>query len=1081
MSLSPLRALARRYAAFGRYPGLHAEDASRLKIIHLFLIVAVLFSSLTGLVFLALGDPAVTWLCFAGVAIQGFELWLIRRRRYRAVKRLFAALFPVYLVVNVYLTGTFRLVGMLALPFVTLTLFLFRKGRVRWGYVAAYTSALVAGFALFRWHVPPFPVHDEGLVNTVGIFLSLTLQVSFLNLYIDEMRLNRRHLLASERRWRTLFHRTPVPLIIYEGGRIVDCNRATVDILGADRKEDLVGRPPNVFSPPRQPDGTPSAEAGRALDERVRAEGTLSAEWTHRRLDGEDLPVELTIASVDGGMVFGIWTDLRERKRQEAEIQRLLDSLRERNGELEAAMERLQRQENATRQILENALDAVVGMDADGRITRWNRRAEELFGWPHDTVIGRLMADVVPAGRFGSVLGSGMERYFRTGSWSLLDTRLEIEARSADGRIFPVELTMTASGDRDRPAFTAFLRDLSDRKQAEEARQRDLEVAEAVNEFAHSLFRQRTEEDVLWDLARNCVQRLGFRECAIYMMDDGGSGLSARAAHGPENPIDLTQRKPRPVAVGEGIVGSVARTGKAEIVADTAADRRYIDDGRLGRCEIAVPIGSGDLVFGVIDSEHPDPGFFGEHHLGVLTVVASLVAHRLAHLREQAGRMAELQRQRAFYEDILNGIPADIAVMDKDHRYLFLNPLAVRSAEMRRWLIGKTDFDYVRERRLPEGFARQRQAVFQRVMATGHSLHWEDRFERDGKEEFILRRLSPVIRDGEVRFVVGYGTDITRIKEAEAVIRDHNDRLRAEVDARTRELAAAIEELRRSNADLESFASAASHDLQEPLRMVTQFLQLLERTQGAKLDDTGRECIEYAVGGVTRMRELVRALLDYSRIGRQALDPAPTDVDALVRGRMADLAGLVAERGAELRCRALPSAVTAEGPLLGMVFYNLMGNALKFNDRPHPVVEVWAEEAADRWTFHVRDNGIGIPPSKERQIFEPFQRLHGSESYPGTGIGLASCRKIVEHHGGRIGYTSVVGEGTDFWFTLPKRVGQVPIPVAGVVHPLAERPVPPLKALPPRRPAAGPGRAVRPKAKGDRRRDTAAVPVRRKP
>lgn len=1019
-----LRSLRERYHQFGHYPGLKREEQARIKLIHLFLLGACGFSLLSGLTALLTGRPGLAGLCLIWVLIQSGEILLIRKGHYRMLKHAFAGFFPLFLVLSTWLTGSFWLVGLLALPFVTLTMFLFRSATTRWNYVMAYMLSLGLGLLISAFGEALFPVHQDWGLYALSVVVAMGLQVLSLNLFIDEMRLAKHELLRSERKYRTLFNRAPFPLVLYESGVITACNEETLNILGARDRKQVIGYKPSAFSPEYQPDGTRSSLKGQALGERVRREGNIRFEWQHKCFDGSEVPVAVTVASVDADAEFGMWQDLREQKANEARIQKLLDQTRRQNQELEATLERLAASERAAQEVLENTLDAVATMDEKGIILRWNKQAALLSGIPREEAIGQRLAEVITAGRFGSVLQSGLEEHARTGRWNLLNHRLEVQAKHRKGRIFPVELTITHAKDQDGHLYTVFLRDISELKEAERARQQDLEVAQAVSRFAQALFKQRREDDVLWELARNCVKGLGFREAAIYMVDEEEHLLFAKAAHGPNNPINLAVRKPRPVAFGEGICGSVAQNGIGEIVANTGEDSRYIDDGRLGRSEIAVPIAADDRVLGVIDSEHPETGFFDERHLNVLTVVASLVAHRIMHLREQNERIRDLQGQRSFYEDILNGIPADIAVMDRDHRYLFLNPKAVRSAEMRRWLVGKTDFDYIKERQLPDAFAKRRKSVFDRVMATGHSLHWEDRFVKDGKEEVILRRLSPVLRDGAVHFVVGYGTDITRIKEAEAVISDHNKLLTAEVAARTQELGEAIDELKRSNAELESYASAASHDLQEPIRVIRQFLALLERTQTDRLDQTGKECIHLAMEGAERMQSMVRALLQYSRIARDGIQTESTDVEALVKGRVADLGQVIKERGASVQWRQLPQDVPAEAALLGMVFYNLINNAIKFNDCAQPSVEIWSDETPDAWVFHVRDNGIGIPAGKQQHIFMPFKRLHDESSYKGTGIGLASCRKIVEHHGGCIGYQSVLGKGTDFWFALPKDPGK---------------------------------------------------------
>ncbi|MBI1191614.1 MAG: PAS domain-containing protein [Bacteroidetes bacterium] len=703
------------------YPGLNADERSRLKLIHLFLLAAVAFSATTGLVFAAFGDYAVTWLCSLGVSIQLGELLLIKRRQYGLIKHLFAVMFPVYMVLNVALTGTFSMIGMLALPFVTLTMFLFRQPGIRALYVVVYTAALVLSFLAQQFIVPVYPVANAELINTIGIFLALALEVFFLNLYIDEMRRNSLALARSERQYHTLFEKAPFPLILYANGGIVDCNEAGLRIMGAERKSQLIGRMPSDFSPEMQANGRPSSEAREGLDELIRQKGTHRFEWTHRDFQGRDFPVEITMAAIHDDLMFGMWSDLSVRKKDEARIHGLLDSLRARKRELESTLE-------------------------------------------------------------------------------------------------------------------------------------------------------------------------------------------------------------------------------------------------------------------------------------------------------------ELSRQRAFYEDILNGLPADVAVFDKDHRYLFLNPVAVNNPDMRRWLIGRTDFDYAQKKGLPTDTARKRHSLFQRVLNSGHSMHWEDRTAIDGKLQVILRRLSPVYVNGQVQFVVGYGTDITKIKEAEAIIKDHNAVLQSQVERRTLELQQAVKELRRSNADLESFAYAASHDLQEPLRMITSFLQMIRRTQGGRLDEAGHEYIDFALNGVGRLTGLIKALLSYSRLDQQDFQLQQADSEALVRDRIADLSALIAERGAEVHFRSLPPTLCCEPVMLGMVFYNIIGNAIKFNRNERPEVSIWAEESAEHWTFFIRDNGIGIPADKKAVIFEPFKRLHSVQEFAGTGVGLASCRKIIERHGGEIDLDSEIGQGTTFYFKLPKTI-----------------------------------------------------------
>jgi signal transduction histidine kinase len=230
---------------------------------------------------------------------------------------------------------------------------------------------------------------------------------------------------------------------------------------------------------------------------------------------------------------------------------------------------------------------------------------------------------------------------------------------------------------------------------------------------------------------------------------------------------------------------------------------------------------------------------------------------------------------------------------------------------------------------------------------------------------------------------------------------------------------ASLEALQRSNAELRQFAYVASHDLSEPLRMVTSYLQLLRRRYGdGRLGADADEFIAHAVDGSVRMRALIEDLLSYSRAGRSS-EPGRVDTGELLASVLTDLGAAVADASAVLDIGELP-AVTGDARELRQVFQNLVANALKFRRGPGVLVSVRAERCAPGWwAFTVADDGIGIPLDQSDRVFEMFQRLHPRDDYEGTGIGLAICRKIVEHHGGTIGVAPRPGGGTEFRFELP--------------------------------------------------------------
>ncbi|MEX2286069.1 MAG: response regulator [Planctomycetaceae bacterium] len=232
------------------------------------------------------------------------------------------------------------------------------------------------------------------------------------------------------------------------------------------------------------------------------------------------------------------------------------------------------------------------------------------------------------------------------------------------------------------------------------------------------------------------------------------------------------------------------------------------------------------------------------------------------------------------------------------------------------------------------------------------------------------------------------------------------------------ELEKTAAELQRSNRELEQFAYVVSHDLKEPLRMITSYTQLLADECQDKLGDEPNRYIHYAVDGASRMRQLIDGLLEYSRVGRKLEPLEPVDLQQLIDQLLWDLQPAIREADARVEVGRL-TTVYGNRMLLGQLFQNLLGNALKFHGDSPPVVSVSCEDRDGHWEFAVADNGIGIGSAHFDRIFQVFQRIHSREQYPGTGIGLAVCRKIVEQFGGRIWVESTPGQGTTFRFTLP--------------------------------------------------------------
>ena len=283
------------------------------------------------------------------------------------------------------------------------------------------------------------------------------------------------------------------------------------------------------------------------------------------------------------------------------------------------------------------------------------------------------------------------------------------------------------------------------------------------------------------------------------------------------------------------------------------------------------------------------------------------------------------------------------------------------------------------------------------------------------------------IKQGATDYVLKDG--LARLPEViRRALREKNERsLRHQAEE---DLARKIDELARSNADLEQFAYVASHDLQEPLRMVTAYTQLLSERYHGQLDESAAKFLGYASEGAQRMQVLIQDLLAFSRVGRNSAACGSVDCNAVMADVLLTLASAILESGAVVTHAGLP-AVWGVRTQMAQVFQNLIGNAIKFRGKEPPVVSVQSEKSGQHWQFSVSDNGIGIPPEYAENIFVVFQRLHTRSEYPGNGIGLAICKKIIERCGGRIWMESQAGSGSTFKFIMPshgpdERVGARP-------------------------------------------------------
>ncbi len=298
--------------------------------------------------------------------------------------------------------------------------------------------------------------------------------------------------------------------------------------------------------------------------------------------------------------------------------------------------------------------------------------------------------------------------------------------------------------------------------------------------------------------------------------------------------------------------------------------------------------------------------------------------------------------------------------------------------------------------------------IYGKIALTGQPM----RFVNEAK---ALNRWYDVyafkIGDDEDREVAILFNDITKFKETENELREYQDTLEEKVKKRTEELA-------KSNDELKHFAYVASHDLREPLRMITSFLQLLERRYMDQLDQDANEFIGFAVDGAKRLDEMIKDLLEFSKVTQKKIEFKKVDINKVLEQTKLNLKYAIDVNNAKINYNTLPT-VYGDEMLIGLLFQNIISNSIKYRSKVSPKIDITATKQSNKYLFAIKDNGIGMSPEHLERIFTIFQRLHSKDEYEGTGIGLAIAEKIVIQHGGKIWAESEPGKGTTFYFTIP--------------------------------------------------------------
>jgi PAS domain S-box-containing protein len=630
------------------------------------------------------------------------------------------------------------------------------------------------------------------------------------------------------------------------------------------------------------------------------------------------------------------------------------------------AEKHLAQMEGRYRGLLEAAPDAMVVVSVGGDIVLLNVQAEKQFGYSRDELVGQKVKNIIPEG-FAERLIADALRSAEDALAQQIGTGIELTARRKNGSEFPIEIMLSPLQSPEGILVTAAIRDISVRKGAEK------------------------------HLAQMEGRYRGLLEAApdaMVVVNVGGEIVLLNI----QAEIQFGYRR-------NELVGQKVKN----IIPEGFAERIIADGTRSAAEALAQQIGTGIELIGrrKDGTEFPIEIMLSplESPEGILVTAAirdiSVRKSAENHLAQMEGR----------YRGLLEAAPDAMVVVNVAGKIVLLNVRAEKEfGYSRDELVGQPVTNIIAEgfaeRLLADGLRSVDDALAQQI-GTGIELTGR---RKNGSQFPIEIMLSPLESPS--------GVLVT------AAIRDISARKNAEAD-----LLRKIEELNRSNLELGQFAYIASHDLQEPLRMVASYTQLLSRRYKGKLDAEADEFIDFAVDGANRMQRLILDLLAFSRIGTKGKDLTHTSGEEALRLALRNLRAAIEESHAVVTQDPMPN-VLADETQLTQLFQNLIGNAIKYQDSSTPRVHISAAENDEgKWVFSVKDNGLGIDPQYFEKIFGMFQRLHKREEFAGTGIGLAICKKIVERHGSGISVESALGQGATFRFALEGSERKICTPV----------------------------------------------------
>jgi PAS domain S-box-containing protein len=607
------------------------------------------------------------------------------------------------------------------------------------------------------------------------------------------------------------------------------------------------------------------------------------------------------------------------------------------------------------RGLLEAAPDAMVVVNQSGEIILLNLQAVKQFGYHRDELVGQQVKSIIPEGFAERVLADGL-RSVEDALAQQIGTGIELTGRRKDGRSFPIEIMLSPLESAEGILVTAAIRDISVRKHAE-------------NHLAQMESRYRGLLEAAPD--------------AMVVVNQGGEIVLLNA----QAEKQFGYRR-------DELLGQQVKN----IIPEGFAERLLADGLRSVEDALAQQIGTGIELTGRRKDESSFPIEIMLSPLESTEGILVTAAIRDISVRKAAEK--HLAQMEARYRGLLEAAPDAMVMVNQGGEIVLLNLQAEQQFGYRRdELVGQKVSNII-----PEGFPEQLLADGDKAIEGALAQQMRTGIELTGRRKdgshFPIELILGPLESTEGTLTTAAIRDITTRKKAEA------------------HLLRNVADLNRSNEELEQFAYIAAHDLQEPLRMVASYTQLLSKRYTGKLDSDADEFISFAVDGARRMQQLIQDLLAYSHVGTKGSDMLDTSSEEALQQALINLRGAIEDSSALVTHGPLPTVLADEMQLI-QLFQNLVGNAIKYHGHDAPRVHISAATIGEKkWIFSVQDNGLGIDSQYFDKIFGMFQRLHKRQEFAGTGIGLAICKKIVERHGGSITVESQLGQGSAFRFAL---------------------------------------------------------------